>query len=73
MHGKGKNVNTGSMQFINHESNYSLGPLRHHADTVSLSQASDEFIFRPRKLETLVLDPQHGRHVSPDHPTNVDI
>ena len=59
------------VEFIDHEPDDLLVVLGHHADTVSLTQATNEIFFGPGELETAALDFQDVRHIPPDHPANM--
>ena len=60
------------MKFIDHEPNNFVVFLGDHADAIALPQTTNKVFFVPSKLETLVFDTQHGRHITANHPTDVN-
>ena len=72
MNRKIKNVESCFMELKHHECNNSFFNLRNHADAIALPKAADEILFRPWTLKTLILDIQHFRHISADHPSNMN-
>jgi hypothetical protein len=46
--------------------------LGHHADAVPLAQTRKKVFLRPVELEAVSLDIEHFRHVTADHPANLD-
>jgi hypothetical protein len=65
-------VNSGFVEFVNHESHYPIFVFGHHADAIALPKATDEVVFGPGILEALFFDGQDFGHIAPNHPANVD-
>jgi hypothetical protein len=59
------------VQLVDHKTDDPLGMLGHHADAISLPQATNEFLLEPGELERGPFDVQHLRHVAPDHPADM--
>ena len=59
MHREIQNVQSCLMQLVDHESNDVVAVFGHHADAIALTQTTHEIFFRPRELETLILDVEH--------------
>ena len=60
------------VQLVNHEPHYFVILLRDHTDAISLPETSNEIILAPGKLKAGVLDSKHRRHVSANHPANMN-
>jgi hypothetical protein len=65
-------VQAGLVQLVNHEADDAFAVLGHHADAVALPQAADEFFLEPGELERAAFDFEDLRHVSADHPADMD-
>jgi len=59
------------MKLIDHEADDAVVKLGHGSDTVSLSQAAEEFLFCPCELKTLPFDRKHFIHVTTDQPSDL--
>ena len=71
--GEVEDVKSGFMEFINHESDDLAILFGDHADAVALSQAAEEILFRPLKLEAGLFDGQDFFHIASDKPADLKL
>ena len=60
------------MELVDHEGDDGVAHLGDHPDAVPLPKTAGEVLIRPGKLESLLLDCQNFRHVSADHPAELN-
>jgi hypothetical protein len=65
-------MQTRSVQLVDHEPVDAVILLDHHADAISLTEASEEVVLCPGKLETGPLGSHDLGHVPTNHPPNVN-
>ena len=71
MDGEIEHLQSGLVQFIDHEADDALAVLRDHADAVPLAKDAEEFLLAPGKFKPGVLDGKDLGHVAPNHPANM--
>lgn len=72
VHGEIQDVQTVLVQFIDHESDNFVIFLGDHSNAIALTKTTDEIFFGPGKFKAGVLDAEYRRHITADHPANMN-
>ncbi len=68
---KVEQVESGAVEFINHEPDHPFLVFGDHADAISLTKGLEEILLGPRVVKAAAFDGENFGHVPPDHPADM--